>query len=101
MRYPQHPVAGSTALRVALRTSDQGSNTSELTRPRGRMCANETVRENPAPVATGYSCSSEHWLKLEGKDREEWNVSQRDLYSFFESRQGEQDIFFLFLCVNF
>lgn len=61
----------------------------------------ETVPENPAPVASRYGCSSEPRLKLEGKDREEWNASQRDLYYLFESRQGEQDIFFLFLSVNF
>lgn len=61
----------------------------------------ETVPENPAPVASRYSCSSEPRLKLKGKDREEWNASQRDLYYLFESRQGEQDIFFLFLSVNF
>lgn len=69
MIYPQHQVAGSTVLRVIRRSSDQGSNTSALTRLRGRRCASETVPENSAPVATGYSCSLEHWLKLEGKDR--------------------------------
>lgn len=100
MRYPQHRVAGSTVLRVIRRSSDQGSNTSALTRLRDRRCASETVPENSALVATGCSCSLEHWLKLEGKDRREWNISQRDL-CVFESRQGEQDIFFFFLSVNF
>ena len=72
------------------------------------MFANETVPENPDPVVVGHRCTSERWLKLERKDREEWNVSQRHLYYyyyfyfyFFQSRQGEQDIFFLFLSVNF
>lgn len=50
------------------------------------MFANETVPENPDPGG--------HWLQLllpggkhqlgpEEKDREEWNVSQRNLYFFF------------------
>lgn len=82
--------------------SSAGSNVSVLTRPRGKMFANETVPQNPDPTLSSYNCSTGQSTGSGWKGgTEEWNVSRRNLCYFFESRQGEQDIFLHFLSVNF
>ena len=82
--------------------SSPGSNLSVLTWSRGKMFANETVPQNPDPNLSSYNCSSgsEHRLRLKGRDRGMECFSE-EFVLFFESRQGEQDIFLHFRSVSF
>lgn len=66
--------------------SSPGSNVSVLTRPRGKMFANETVPQNPDPNLSSYNCSngSEHRLRLKGRDRGMECFSEEFMLFFWE-----------------